>query len=110
CITATSSYKAIDLLIKYINISYTLDFKYNKNSTHDILSTFKRLALNNNYIAIIRKAIESFLRTKQKGIYIHRQAAYYIIEYAYKLYNNGVIRPRYHEGPILNIPDIYKLS
>ncbi|KAL2753603.1 hypothetical protein ACRALDRAFT_2110838, partial [Sodiomyces alcalophilus JCM 7366] len=59
-----SGYKAIDLLIEHINISYTLDIKYNKNSTHDISLTFKRLALNNNYIAIIRKAVKSFLRTK----------------------------------------------
>ncbi|KAL2755224.1 hypothetical protein ACRALDRAFT_2106895, partial [Sodiomyces alcalophilus JCM 7366] len=71
-VTTSSGYKAINLLIKYINVSYTLDIKYNKNSTYNILLTFKRLALNSNYIAIIRKAIETFLSIKQKGTYSYR--------------------------------------
>ncbi|KAL2757206.1 hypothetical protein ACRALDRAFT_2101419, partial [Sodiomyces alcalophilus JCM 7366] len=71
-LTASDGYKAINLLIEHVNALYTLDIKYNKNSMHDISSTFKRLALNSNYIAIIQKAVESFLGTKQKGTYSYR--------------------------------------
>ncbi|KAL2755202.1 hypothetical protein ACRALDRAFT_2107131, partial [Sodiomyces alcalophilus JCM 7366] len=109
-VTTGSGYKAINLLIKYINASYTLDIKHNKNSIHDISLTFKRLALNRNYIAIIYKAVEGFLRTKQKGTYTYRKALNQIIEYAYKLYNNIATSPRRYKGPTFNTPNIYKLS
>ncbi|KAL2753605.1 hypothetical protein ACRALDRAFT_2111750, partial [Sodiomyces alcalophilus JCM 7366] len=89
-ITTGSRYKAINLLLKYINALYILDIKHYKNSTYNINVTFERLTLNGNYITIIRKSIKELLRSKLIGKYTIASTALDIISYIIKLYNNSI--------------------
>lgn len=57
-------YKPIDLMLEYINGAYAIDMKLNKNSTHDIHTTFTRLSLNGSYLASMRKAVEDTFSSK----------------------------------------------
>ncbi|KAK1830248.1 hypothetical protein QBC39DRAFT_261345, partial [Podospora conica] len=66
-ITAGNEYKLINLLLKYINASYVLNIKFNKNSTYDIYTIFSRLAFNSTLLVAIRKFIKSLFRSKVKG-------------------------------------------
>ena len=54
CIIYSNGYKTIDLILKYINIFYTFDIKYNKNSIYNIYLTFSRLAFNAIYLFTIK--------------------------------------------------------
>jgi len=104
CTTAGSSYKAIDLMLEHINCAFAKDIKYNKNSTHDIHTTFSRLALNGNYLATIRKSIERVFHSKQKGTHTSGDATADIISYAHKLYEDGFTVRRPNNG--FDVPDI----
>ncbi|KAK3384608.1 hypothetical protein B0T24DRAFT_646474 [Lasiosphaeria ovina] len=109
-ITAGSGYKAINLILEHINALYTLDIKYNKNSTHDIYTTFSRLALNGNFLATIRKSVETLFESKQKGIHKAGDPIADIISYAYKLYNDSITKRNNKEDrpKAFNTPNIFK--
>lgn len=110
CVTAGSMYKAIDLMLEHINASYALDIKHNKNSTHDIRSTFSRLALNGNYLATIRKSVETmFSGTYHKGTHKGGDAFGDIMSYAIKLYKDGMTKRGQNVQPdAYDAPDIFE--
>ncbi|KAK3364848.1 hypothetical protein B0T24DRAFT_652198 [Lasiosphaeria ovina] len=107
---AGSGYKAIDLILKYINASYTLDIKYNKNSIYDIYTTFSRLALNGNFLTTIRKSVKTLFESKQKGTHKAGDPIVDIISYAYKLYNDSITKRNNKEDrpKAFNTPNIFK--
>ncbi|KAK3371643.1 hypothetical protein B0T24DRAFT_650512 [Lasiosphaeria ovina] len=110
CTIAGSGYKAIDLILKHINASYTLDIKYNKNSIYDIHATFSRLALNGNFLATIRKSVKTLFESKQKGTHKAGDPTADIISYAYKLYNDSITKRNNKEDrpKAFNTPNIFK--
>ncbi|KAK4232867.1 hypothetical protein C8A03DRAFT_19939, partial [Achaetomium macrosporum] len=111
CTTAGSGYKAIDLMLEHINATYALDIKNHKNSTHDIHTTFSRLALNGNYLATIRKSVESAFGRHQKGTHTAGDPTTDIISYACKLYKDGMPKRSVRPGPqteAFDAPDIFE--
>ncbi|KAK7752206.1 hypothetical protein SLS62_005740 [Diatrype stigma] len=110
CITAGSKYKAIDLMLEHINAVYAIDIKHNKNSTHDLRSTFSRLALNGNYLATIRKSVERTLSaTYSKGTHKPGDAFTDIMSYACKLYKDGVTQVGQNiHNDAYDAPDIFE--
>ena len=57
-------FKPIDIALEYINATYALDIKINKNSTYNIRKTFSRLALNGNFLTITRKSIKATFKSE----------------------------------------------
>ncbi|KAK3360956.1 hypothetical protein B0T24DRAFT_586027 [Lasiosphaeria ovina] len=108
CTTVGSQFKAIDLMLEHINATYALDIKNNKNSTHDIHSTFSRLALNGNYLATIRKAVERVFGSHQKGTHTAGDPTVDVISYACKLYKDGMTKRNKSPSPdAYDAPDLY---
>ncbi|KAK4232741.1 hypothetical protein C8A03DRAFT_20029, partial [Achaetomium macrosporum] len=109
CTTAGSSYKAIDLHQEHVNATYAHDMKNHKNSTHDIRTTFSRLAVNGNYLATIRKSVEKVFGRYQKGTHTAGDPKTDITSYALKLYKDGMPkrRPGTKAGAF-DAPDIYE--
>ncbi|KAI1827953.1 hypothetical protein F4861DRAFT_535389 [Xylaria intraflava] len=106
CVTAGSGYKSIDIHLEHINAGYALDIKNNKNSTHDIRSTFSRLALNGNYLAVIRKSVDRMFGARQKGTHTSGDATIDIISYACKLFKDG-LGDRKPRPNAFDVEDIY---
>ncbi|KAI1818875.1 hypothetical protein F4861DRAFT_544638 [Xylaria intraflava] len=106
CVTAGSGYKSIDLLLEHINAGYALDIKHHKNSTHDIRSTFTRLALNGNYLATIRKSVERTFGVYVKGTHKYGDATIDIVSYACKLLKDGIYERRPRPNAF-DVDDIY---
>ncbi|KAK0658486.1 hypothetical protein QBC41DRAFT_237989, partial [Cercophora samala] len=61
-ITTNSNYKLINLILRYINVTYLFNIKNYKNSTYNIYFTFHRLSLNNNILTTFYKSIKLSLR------------------------------------------------
>ena len=59
CYTTTGSgFKAINLILKYINALDILNIKYNRNCIHIFIAILLRNAFNKNYLIIIRKSVK----------------------------------------------------
>ncbi|KAK3360847.1 hypothetical protein B0T24DRAFT_692862 [Lasiosphaeria ovina] len=103
-------------LLQYIEILFIIheairyDIKYNKNSTHDMHATFSRLALNGNFLATIRKSVETLFESKQKGTHKAGDPTADIISYACKLYNDGITKRNNKEDrpEAFDAPDVFE--
>ena len=106
CTTAGSQWKAIDLALEHVNAAFAIDIKNNKNSTHDVTSTFLRLAVVGPYTAAIRKGVERIFRTHQDGKHTNPATNGDCIDYACLIYRNGRTRRRQSGTPAHEPVDI----
>lgn len=92
------SFQAFDLVIEHVNCMYKLDMRNLKNSTHDINSTFDRLALTCAFSTRLRRVIECCFGEKTKNDHTRRSVIAEVFGLAFKLWDDGVCRPRSEQG------------
>jgi uncharacterized protein DUF6589 len=86
------SFQAFDLVIEHVNCMYKLDMRNLKNSTHDVNSTFDRLALTCAFSTRLRRVIESFFGEKTKNDHTRRSVIAEVFGLAFKLWDEGLCR------------------
>ena len=91
------SFQAFDLVIEHTNCMYKLDMRNLKNSTHDVNSTFDRLALTCAFSTRLRRVIESSFGEKTKNDHTRRSVIAQVFGLAFKLWDDGVCRFRLGE-------------
>jgi hypothetical protein len=92
------SFQAFDLVLEHVNCTYKLDMRNFKNSTHDINTTFNRLALTCAYSTKVRAIIESQFGERTKNDHTRRSVLREIFGLAYSLWTGGRCRPRQSLG------------
>ena len=85
-------FQAFDLVIEHVNCMYKLDMRNLKNSTHDVNSTFDRLALTCAFSTRLRRVIESFFGEKTKNDHTRRSVIVEVFGLAFKLWDEGLCR------------------
>ena len=92
------SFQAFDLVIEHVNCMYKLDMRNLKNSTHDVNSTFDRLALTCAFSTRLRRVIETFFGEKTKNDHTRRSVIAEVFGLAFKLWDDGRCHSRSRQG------------
>ncbi|KAN0070638.1 hypothetical protein V8E54_011507 [Elaphomyces granulatus] len=82
-------WKVFDLVIEHVNCMYKLDMRNLKNSTHDVNSTFDRLALICAFSTRLRRVIETYFGEKTKNDHTRRSVIAEVFGLAFKLWDDG---------------------
>ena len=89
-----NTFKSIDLVLEHINLSFALDIKNLKNSTHDVTSTFVKKSLAYNELRDIRAAFELNYGVRTNADHTFKRAEGDVFNLAVFLHAEGCSKPR----------------
>ena len=102
------TFQAIDLVLEHVNCMYKLDMRNHKNSTHDVNSTFNRVALTSGHTLQLRATVESAFGERSKNDHTRRSSNKEIFALALSLWDSGCCSPPAYmharEGILSNAP------